>query len=82
MLNATFGAVDWVDGLLPAGVFLGSSRQTILLIQVKLEPDSKSVQLPLLNDRQAEALHLPGGESFQLLQVKRRKIENGLNQNG
>lgn len=73
MLNATLGAVDWVDGLLPAGVLLGSSRQTVLLIQVELEPHGQSIQLPLLNDRQAEPLDLPGGESFQLLQVKKRR---------
>lgn len=68
ILGDTLGAVDWVDGLLPAGVFLGSSGQTILLIQVQLEPHSQSIQLPLLNDRQAQLLDLPGGESFQLLQ--------------
>lgn len=72
VLNDTLGVVDRVDGLFPTGVFLGSSRQTILLIQVELEPHSESVQLPLLNDRQAEPLDLPGGESFQFLQVKHR----------
>lgn len=70
VLDDTLGAVDRVDGLFPTGVFLGSGRQTILLIQVELEPHSESVQLPLLNDGQAEPLDLPGGESFQFLQVK------------
>lgn len=70
MLDDTLGAVDRVDGLFPTGVFLGSGGQTILLIQVELEPHSESVQLPLLNDGQAEPLDLPGGESFQFLQVK------------
>lgn len=49
--NATLGAVDGVDGLLPAGVLLGSGGQAVLLIQVELEPHGQSIQLPLLDDR-------------------------------
>lgn len=59
--------MDRVDGLLPAGVLLRSSRQTALLIQVELEPHSKSIQLPLLNYRQADLLDLPGAQALQLL---------------
>lgn len=74
VLSDTLGAVDRVDGLFPTGVFLGSGRQTILLIQVELEPHSESVQLPLLNDREAEPLDLPGGETFQFLKYRNRNI--------
>lgn len=72
VLSDTLGAVDRVDGLFPTGVFLGSGRQTILLIQVELEPHSESVQLPLLNDREAEPPDLPGGETFQFLKHRNR----------
>jgi len=68
-LDLTVGAVDWVDGLLPAGVLLRSSGQTALLIQVELEPHSQSVQLPLPSDRQADLLNLPGAQPLQFLQV-------------
>lgn len=67
--SLTLGTVDRVDGLLPAGVLLGSSGQTALLIQVELEPDSQSVQLPLLNHRQTDLLDLPGAQTLQFLCV-------------
>lgn len=65
----TLGTVEGVDGLFPASVLLGSSRQTVLLIQVKLEPHCQSIQLSLLNDGQPDLLNLPGAQTFQLLQV-------------
>lgn len=69
LLHLTLDAVVRVDGLLPAGVLLGSSGQTALLVQVELEPHSQSIQLPLLSDEQADLLNLPGGQSLQFLQV-------------
>lgn len=74
LLSRTLGAVDRVDGLLPTGVLLGSSRQTVLLIQVELEPHSQSVQLPLLSDRQADLLSLLGAQPLQFLQVTNTNI--------
>lgn len=74
LLSRTLGAVDRVDGLLPTGVLLGSSRQTVLLIQVELEPHSQSVQLPLLSDRQADLLNLLGAQPLQFLQVTNTNI--------
>lgn len=61
--------MDGVDGLLPAGVLLGSGRQTALLVQVELEPHSQSIQLPPLSDRQADLLELPGAQPLQFLRV-------------
>lgn len=69
LLHLTLDAVVRVDGLLPAGVLLGSSGQTALLVQVELEPHSQSIQLPLLSDEQVDLLNLPGGQSLQFLQV-------------
>ena len=73
LLSLTLGAVDRVDGLLPAGVLLRSGGQTAVLVQVELEPDSQSVQLPPLSDGQADPLNLPGAQALQLLQRTRRK---------
>lgn len=70
----TLGAVDGVDGLLPTGVLLGSSGQTVLLIQVELEPHDQSIQLPLLSDRQSDLLYLLGAQPFQFLQVTNTNI--------
>lgn len=67
-MSLTLGAVDGVDGLLPAGVLLGSCGQTVVLVQVELEPHSQSVQLPLLGDGQSQPLHRPGAQTLQLLQ--------------
>lgn len=66
---ATCGAVDRVDGLLPARVLLGPSGQTALLVQVQLEPHGQSIQLSLLGDGQADPLNLSGAQALQLLEV-------------
>lgn len=68
-MNPTLGAVDRVDGLLPAGVLLRSSGQTALLVQVELEPNGQSVQLALLSDGQVDPPNLPGAQPLQLLQI-------------
>ncbi|MEQ2205028.1 hypothetical protein XENOCAPTIV_023362 [Xenoophorus captivus] len=69
ILHLTHCTVDRVDGLFPAGVLLRSSRQTVLLVQMELEPHSKSIQFSFQSDRQPDLPNFPGAQAFQFLQV-------------
>lgn len=72
----THPAVNRIDGLFPAGVFMWSSGQTVLLIQMQLEPDSQGIQLSFQSDGQPDLPNLPGAQAFQFLHVSEPSESN------
>lgn len=58
----------WIDGLLPACVFLWASGQVVVLVQVQLKPYCQSIKNTLPSHTQPQLRHLSGAKTLQLLQ--------------
>ena len=80
--HLTQWALDGVDGLLPARLLLWGRGQTVVLIQMQLEPHSQGVQYALLGHCQIQPAHVSGAQTLQLLwKVKgQRHYYTGLRQ--